>query len=191
MVVLTIVTKKNRETIHFQEPIPKVRFIKLISCSLYNSWYNLKREGSIGVSDEKNSTSVEIKAGHYTLDRLVKEMENIIEALNYKDFKVEKDRGLSRVVIKNLGMKEVRFDNDIASLLGVGQKLPPNGELYINSLTSPTTYFIHCVLVDTEKNLFNGEKSYIIARFDIKEEPWQKTRYHASSQEVLRDCSTR
>ena len=67
MVVLTIVTKKNRETIHFQEPIPKVRFIKLISCSLYNNWYNLKREGSIILSDAKNSTFVAIKSGHYEL----------------------------------------------------------------------------------------------------------------------------
>ena len=109
MVILTIVTKENGETFHFQEPIPKVRFIKLILCSLYNNWYNLKREGSIGVSDE-NSTSVEIKSGHYTLDRIVKEMANTFEALNYNYFKLEKDSGFSQVVIKNL---EVIFDNDI------------------------------------------------------------------------------
>ena len=42
-------------------------------------------------------------------------MENILEALNYKDFKVEKDSGFSRVVIKNLGTKEVKFDNNIAT----------------------------------------------------------------------------
>ena len=140
---------------------------------------------------KKNSKFVEIKAGHYTLDRLAKEMENILEALNYKDFKIEKDSGFSRVVIQTLGTKEVRFDNNIANLLGVGQKLRPTTELYIDSLTSPTTYFIHCDLVDREKNLFNGERSDILASFDIKEEPWQKIRYHASSQQGLRDCSTR
>ena len=37
MVVLTIVTEKNGETIYFEDPIPKVHFMKLISCSLYNS----------------------------------------------------------------------------------------------------------------------------------------------------------
>ena len=41
MVVLTIVTQKNGETIFFDEPIPKVHFIKLLSCSLYNSWDTL------------------------------------------------------------------------------------------------------------------------------------------------------
>ena len=59
---------------------------------------------------KKNSKFVEIKAGHYTLDRLAKEMENILEALNYKDFKIEKDSGFSRVVIQTLGTKELELD---------------------------------------------------------------------------------
>jgi len=101
-------------------------------------------------------------------------MDNILEALNYKDFKVEKNSALIRLVIKNLGMKDVEFDNDIASLLGVGRKLTPSGKLYLNSLTSPTTYFIHCDLVDRGKNLFNGKKSDILACFDIKEKPFKK-----------------
>ena len=50
---LTIVTKENGKPVHFEELIPKVNFIKLISSSIHNSWYNLNREGSIGVSDEK------------------------------------------------------------------------------------------------------------------------------------------
>ena len=33
MVVLTIVTQKNGETVYFDEPIPQVHFMKLISCS--------------------------------------------------------------------------------------------------------------------------------------------------------------
>ena len=44
MVVLTIVTQKNGETIFFDETIPKVHFMKLISCSLYNSWDTLKKK---------------------------------------------------------------------------------------------------------------------------------------------------
>ena len=44
MAVLTIVTNKNREPVYFEDPIPKANLIKLISCSLFNNWYNLKRE---------------------------------------------------------------------------------------------------------------------------------------------------
>jgi len=57
-------------------------------------------------------------------------------------------------------------------------------------VTSPTTYFIHCDLIDRRKNLFNGKKSNVLARFDIKEKPFKKASYHTSSQQVLRDCST-
>ena len=55
MVVLTIVTQKNGETIFFDESIPQVHFMKLISCSLYNSWDTLKREGSAVLGDEKKT----------------------------------------------------------------------------------------------------------------------------------------
>ena len=53
MVVLTIVAQKNGETVYFDEPIPQAHFMKLISCSLYNSWHNLKREGGAVLGDEK------------------------------------------------------------------------------------------------------------------------------------------
>ena len=58
MVVLTIVTQKNGETVYFDEPISQAHFMKLISCSLYNSWHTLKREGSAVLGDEKKDPSV-------------------------------------------------------------------------------------------------------------------------------------
>ena len=79
MVVLTIVTPKNGETIFFDEPIPEVHFMKLISCSLYNSWNTLKKEGSAVLGDEKRDPSVSvgrIPAGHYNLQSMAKEIEN-------------------------------------------------------------------------------------------------------------------
>ena len=60
MVVLTIVTQKNGETIFFDELIPEVHFMKLISCSLYNSWDTLKNEGSAVLGDEKKDVSVSV-----------------------------------------------------------------------------------------------------------------------------------
>ena len=75
MVVITIVTQKNGETIFFDEPIPEVHFMKFISCSLYNSWDTLKREGSAVLGDEKRDPSVSvgrIPAGHYNLESMTK-----------------------------------------------------------------------------------------------------------------------
>ena len=44
MVVLTIVAPSNPHTIYFDQPLRKPSYIRLISCSLYNSWDNLKEK---------------------------------------------------------------------------------------------------------------------------------------------------
>ena len=85
MVVITIVAQ-NGETIFFDEPLPKVHFMKLISCSLYNSWDTLKREGSAVLGDEKKDTSVSvgrIPAGHYNLESMAERIKNIFAIYNY------------------------------------------------------------------------------------------------------------
>ena len=58
MVVLTIVTQNNGETVFLDEPIPQVHFMKLISCSLYNSWLNLKNGGSLSIVESNESVKV-------------------------------------------------------------------------------------------------------------------------------------
>ena len=71
MVFLTLVTQKNGETIFLDQAIPKVHFMKLISCSLYNSWDTLKNEGALSIVDkdgkEKRTT---VPPGHYTLESI-------------------------------------------------------------------------------------------------------------------------
>ena len=87
MVVLTIVTQKNGETIFFDEPIPEVHFMKLISCSLYNSWDTLKREGSAVLGDEKRDPSVSvgrIPTGHHNLESMAKEIQEIFKTYGVK-----------------------------------------------------------------------------------------------------------
>ena len=50
--------------------------------------------------------------------------------------------------------------------------------------------FVHCDLIDKEKNLFNGKWSDLLAWFDITGKPFEKVSYHASLQKVMCDCST-
>jgi len=65
MVVLIIVAQQNGETILFETPMPRVDFMKLISCSWYNSWYNLTREGSATIKDKDKAVAVgKIAPGH-------------------------------------------------------------------------------------------------------------------------------
>ena len=73
MVVLTIIADSNDHKVRFREPLGKLNFIRLFSCSLSNSWYNLKRRGEISVFDTKKNASVKINPlGEYTLDSLSK-----------------------------------------------------------------------------------------------------------------------
>jgi len=82
MVVLTIVAQKNGETFYFDEPIPQVHYMRLVSCSLYNSWHNLKAVGMMYFykpkkpnSDERIQVNIaQIPQGHYNLASLVKEL---------------------------------------------------------------------------------------------------------------------
>ena len=75
MVVLTVVTHSNPHTVYFDQPIPQPNYIRLLSCSLYNSWYNLKKEGEIALFDDDTdnaATIIKILPGHYTLRALQK-----------------------------------------------------------------------------------------------------------------------
>ena len=85
MVVLTIVTQKNGETIFFDEPIPHVHFMKLISCSLYNAWDTLKNEGTFSILQPDKSFSVsKISPGHYTLEAMAKQLEESFKKYTYE-----------------------------------------------------------------------------------------------------------
>ena len=93
MVVLTIVTQNNGETVYFDEPLSKVHFIKLVSCSLYNSWHNLPLPGIIYTKNEANTIVAKILPGFYTADELAKELTASAKALNeIQNFKIEANK---------------------------------------------------------------------------------------------------
>ena len=69
MVILTLTTTENPHTVYFDQPIQKPSYIRLLSCSLYNSWFNLKEGGEIFYTDEKNGENSEsIILGNYTIE---------------------------------------------------------------------------------------------------------------------------
>ena len=105
MVFLTIVIQKNGETVFLDQSIPQVDFMKLISCSLYNSWDTLKNEGTLSIVESDNSVKVsEIPPGHYTLEAVAKQME---ESLTKHIYEVSADAylPLGQLIITNHGRK--------------------------------------------------------------------------------------
>ena len=205
MVVLTIVAQKNGETVYFDEPIPQVHFMRLVSCSLYNSWHNLKTVGLLTIR-QTGEPVASVPEGNYTVMSLAKELMESFKFLNTSGVKMEIDTNMPNSVMKiqtstanpvikqgSIALKpnskiEISVSHTFASFMGVSTQLP--ALTYIKKLNSPSAYFIHCDLIDRTKNFFNGKRSDVLAKFDIRGMPYDKFSYHSLPQEALRECST-
>ena len=187
MVVLTVLTNLNDHTVYFDEPIEKFEFIRLTSCSFYNSWFNLKERGEISIFDDKNVSAVNrIYPGNYTLYTIGKDIKKILEKENIK---VKLDDQKGPIVIENPLGRKVIFDRDLTHLLGlidISQDVSPkaqrrhtlkSGDTIINRLASFNNLFINCDLVDKNENFFYEKPSNVLACFDIKGSPFERVEY--------------
>ena len=128
---------------------------------MYNSWDTLKKEGSVTVELKQNVKSVsKLLPGHYNLENIAKVMNTMFRRYGYRGLETEINQPLGQLVIKNLVLVLV---------FGIERKLAIM--TFVKKLTAPTTYFIHCDLIDTEQNLFNGKRKDLLAVFDVKGKP--------------------
>ena len=121
MVVLTIVAQKNGETVYFDEPIPQVHFMRLVSCSLYNSWHNLKKVGQISVPNSSFLHVASIPQGHYNLLSLEKELKSSLkENKNKINLQIETVNPNSTLKLNNKdhGSFPINISHALADLMG-------------------------------------------------------------------------
>ena len=184
MVVLTIVTKKNGETILFDEPLKKAKFMKLHSCSLYNSWKNLSTDGMIRAVPNKGNpyNLLTVPAGHHTHQTLNDYFNQDKRVAAGAAFTINGGFYFLSHTVK------VQFIDGFSGLFSSAatkdQKTWFFGGLKTNS------YFIHCNLIDKEENFFNTNKSDLLAKFDVRGKPYEKVFYQAGNKEPFRKCST-
>ena len=184
MTILTIITNANDVIIYFENPLERgFEYIRLISCSLFNSWYNLKEKGEIGFIDNSGITTTKrIPPGNYTLSSIGKELQEIFAN---EGIEVKFDDASGPIVIKNPLNKSVLLDRDLTYLLGLGDgntRERLKKQTVINRLASFNNYFINCDLLDKDENLFNGKPSTILACFDISGKSFERVKY--SSPEI-------
>ena len=184
MVLLTIFTTSNPHTLYFDHPIEKPSYIRLLSASLYNSWHNLKDEAVIYADTPNNTLDTKILPGHYTLDGLVNAF-NDLSTNNPKFVITAKVHTPIGAIIIYGG--NTRFSHGLLQLLGIQQVLPIT---FVKMLTAPTTYFVHCDLIDKRQNLLNGKPSTVLARFDVRGQPFEKVHYQTPQPHVLRDTDS-
>ena len=169
---------ENDHTVHFKEALGNSKYMRLLNCSLYTSWYNLKRAGQIMIFAVRDNAEVKrIPAGNYSIETPGKAL-----GTSFKGEKINLrfDDAEGAIVIENPLQKKIQIDLDVTALLGLikfnlterGRKLKT--KTIINQLTSFNTYLIHCDLIDREENLFNGEFSDVLSSFDIKGKIFRK-----------------
>ena len=191
MVILTVVTKENPHTVYFEPyPIQKPSYIRLLSCSLYNSWFNLKKVGKIFYTGKnKKELHATFFAGNYTIEEMAKKIENAFKPLGViLKTQIYTPVGQMVIEIEDPRNNKIKFDENLSELLGTKQEDLPWIN-YIQRMNSPTTYFIHCDFVDKEQNLLNGKPSTVLQTFDITGKPFDKVFYQSGPQHVLRDVS--
>ena len=188
MTILTIITNANDHTVYLKEPIMNFQFIKLISCSLYNSWINLEENGEILITDfdkdpPKNNV-YQFLPGHHT----PKSVLYFFKTKNYFS-KINSPRGI--LVLPNLENKRVTTISQ--NLLELFDTVHPgiDADLVIKKFKTPHSYFIHCDLMNKTENLLNGKPSNLLAKFSIRGKPYEKIDYISPSHGVFRDATSR
>ena len=183
MVLLTVVTTSNPHTLYFDHPIEKPSYIRLLSASLYNSWYNLKERDYISVTKSDGSVKTHrFQPGHYTIDSLVEGFAYIKQ--NSPEFTVtaQANQPIGGIVIHN--PDRVRFGPKLVELLRVNPAVSTTTMAV--KLKSPCSYFVHCDLMDKKQNLLNSKPSTLLARFDIRGKPFERVHYQTSQPNVFR-----
>ena len=197
MVLLTVTTTSNPHTLYFDHPIEKPSYIRLLSASLYNSWYNLAENGTMSVrraqgggqsSGAGSPTYVSITAGHYTPESMAKA---ITVALKKENIDIAVETRTSLGVMNILNPKNTysfSLSNNLKALFGVS--LQVNSNILVTHFNSNNSYFIHSDLVDKRQNLLNGKPSTLFAKLDVKGQPYTKITYQAIQPHVLRDTES-
>ena len=198
MVLLTVVATSNPHTLYFDHPIEKPKFIRLLSASLYNSWYNLAENGTMSArpatgkisqsaSSSGDPTYVSITAGHYTPESMAKA---ITEAFKAKNITINVETRTSLGVMNILNPKNhysSTLSNNLKELFGVVS--PVNSNILVRRFNSKNSYLSHSDLVDKRQNLLNSKPS-TIAKLDVTGQPYTKITYLAIQPNVLRDTSS-
>ena len=203
MVILTVVTKENPHTVYFDQPIQKPSYIRLLSCSLYNSWNSFEKDGIIfykklNKQDEKTRY---LRMGNYSLDDIgdifkkgflnenllpEKDLFFVSKGITGRTLIIEGNESK----IKNFGLNEslIKFFN-IPGYKNFAMEKDYFTKIVINDVSNPKHYFVNCDLIDKQQSLLNGKPSSLLACFDIRGTPYQKIHYQNTHLNVLRDVS--
>ena len=145
MVLLIIVAPLNPHTLYFDHAITKPSYIRLLSASIYNSWYNLEENGIMSVKLAGNADAspayASITAGCYTPESMAKTITASFAKENV-DLSVDTRTSLGIMNILNPKNKYVfNLSSNPKALFGVVSQV--NANILVRKFNSKDSYFIH------------------------------------------------
>ena len=135
---------------------------------------NEKKDPSVSV--------VKINPVHYTLESMAQEIANIFKLYGEK-LNTKTNTPFGQIEIVNLSTKSIKLDRDLAELFGVKRELAQT--THVKYLRYPTSYFIHCDLIDKNETFLNNKRSHLLAKLDVRGKPYEKVSYEASPQQTF------
>jgi len=132
-----------------------------------------------------------IPQGHYNLVSLEKELKSSIdEKKSGIKFEIElnKPNSARKLFNPDHDRYPITVSHALADLMGIATQI--GHFAHVKKLNTPSAYFIHCDLIDPSNNFFNGKRTDVLAKIDIRGLPYDKVTYPSLPQEVLRECST-
>ena len=148
-----------------------------------------KKRKHCNIEGWKRRTSKSLKNTSRPLQfRELKKLINGLFEAHYNKLEAQINTPEAVLEIKNFRSKTITINRNFANIFGIDISL----ELITNvkSLRYPTSYFIHCDLIDRNFNFVNNKKSDLLAKIDVSGKAHEKVRYDASAQQPIRDCST-
>ena len=139
MVVLTIIAPSNDHTVYFDNPIPQPNYIRLLSCSLSNSWYNLT-SGKITLTDKEQGNrkyEASLLPGFYFVESFAETFKNSF--LKRKIKIVYTHTGALYLKNPDPVRYHINISEELAELFNIWENLP--WIRYVIKLQSPSSYF--------------------------------------------------
>ena len=164
--IVFLESDKNNFTMYLNPPI-KARKVRLVSCSLYNSWYNLIG-GEIPASGMQK-----IPDSHYTPITLAKELAKHGYTLTTG---LPHEMKFKRNTTTSAGLGA---DNPLVKLLGCANTLNGGNAVAVNWKV-PSGYEVYCNLVGSYSSLGEpreAKPSHLMSKFPPKGNPFDLVEY--------------
>ena len=151
---------------------------------MYSNMVLLTVVTTIYATDPNRTLEVKLLPGHYTIDYLANTFNDLGKENPKFTISAKTHTPLGSMIIYG---GNTRFSDNLLQLLGIQRIL---FSTFVKRLRAPSTYFVHCDLIDKRQNLLNGKPLTVLARLDVRGKPFEKVHYQTPQPHVLRETDS-